>query len=61
MLPVKKKSKTRSRTRRAHQALKPLNLVACPKCGKPKLPHISCGVCGYVSPKLTLSLGDKEA
>lgn len=60
MLPVKKMSKTRTRTRRAHHALHPQNLAACPKCGKPKRPHAACGVCGYVSDKVLLQVGEKE-
>ena len=54
MLPGKKKSKCRTRTRRAHHALGQITLCPCPKCGKPKLPHAACGVCGYVSAKLVL-------
>ncbi len=60
MLPVKKKSKCRTRTRRAHHALKPVGLVACPKCGKSKLPHAACEVCGYVSAKLVLPTGESD-
>lgn len=60
MLPVKKKSKTRTRTKRAHHALHPVNLVACPKCSKTKLPHAACSVCGYVSAKTMLPMGEKE-
>ncbi|MGB2986802.1 MAG: 50S ribosomal protein L32 [Phycisphaerae bacterium] len=54
MVPVKKKSKCRTRTRRAHHALSPVTLSPCPKCGKAKLPHAACGVCGYVSAKVVL-------
>ncbi len=60
MLPVKKMSKTRTRTRRAHHALQPTTLSPCPKCGKPKLPHAACGTCGYVSAKVMLPVGEKE-
>lgn len=61
MLPGKKKSKCRTRTRRAHHALKPVNLSPCPKCGKPKLPHAACGICGYVSSKVVLPTKEAEA
>lgn len=61
MLPVKKISKSRSRTRRAHNAYKPITLSACPKCGKAKRPHAACGSCGYVSEKLMLRRKDEEA
>lgn len=60
MLPVKKISKTRTRTRRAHHALKPTNLCSCPKCGKSKLPHAACAGCGYVSAKLILPVGGRD-
>jgi large subunit ribosomal protein L32 len=60
MLPVKKMSKCRTRTRRAHHALKPVNYSVCPKCDHPKLPHAACDNCGYVNAKITLKLGKKE-
>ena len=59
MLPVKKMSKTRTRTRRSHQALKMVNYSTCRKCGKAKLPHAMCE-CGYVNEKRTVDLGGEE-
>jgi len=60
MLPVKKKSKCRTRTRRAHHALQKVNLSPCPKCGNAKLPHAACAGCGYISAKATLPARDSE-
>jgi large subunit ribosomal protein L32 len=60
MLPVKKTSKTRTRTRRSHHRLDPVNYSVCKKCGQAKLPHAACTNCGYVNPKITLKLGKKE-
>jgi len=60
MLPVTKKSKSRTRTRRAHQALRPVHLVACPQCGRAKLPHAACGNCGYVNTHVTIKVGKQE-
>jgi large subunit ribosomal protein L32 len=60
MLPVKKTSKSRSKTRRSHTAIKAKNYSVCKKCGQAKLPHAACDNCGYVNPKLTLKLGKKE-
>lgn len=60
MLPAKKTSKTRTRTRRSHQALKAVNLSVCKKCSSPKLPHAACTNCGYVNPKITLKLAKSE-
>jgi len=61
MLPVKKRSKSRTRTRRAHHSLKPTNYSLCVKCGSAKLPHAACGNCGYLNPKITLNLGKEAA
>jgi large subunit ribosomal protein L32 len=60
MLPVKKMSKTRTRTRRSHMALKGTNYSVCPKCSNAKLPHAACSNCGYVNPKITLKVGKEE-
>ena len=54
MLPVSKTYKSAKRKRRSHHALRPMNRVACPKCGQDKLPHAACANCGYVSAKLAL-------
>lgn len=61
MLPKQKKSKCRTRTRRAHHALRPITLSPCPKCGKAKLPHAACGVCGYITAKVMLPASEAEA
>ena len=42
--------------RRAHQAMRPVAYVDCPKCNSPKLPHAACDNCGYVRPGLSLDL-----
>lgn len=60
MLPVTKKTKTRKRTRRAHHALRPVHLLACPNCGQAKLPHAACGNCGYVNSRTRLKIGAEE-
>jgi len=61
MLPVKKTSKTRTRTRRSHHRLKAVNYSVCEKCNQAKLPHAACGNCGYVNPKITLDLGKESS
>ena len=60
MLPVHKKTKRRKRTRRSHQALKPVHLIACPQCGQAKLPHAACGNCGYVNAHTTIEVTAEE-
>ena len=46
-VPKKKLSKSKTRTRRAHDALRVPNTSPCPKCSEPKLPHRVCGSCGH--------------
>ena len=60
MLPVKKTSKSKTRTRRSHHRLKAVNYSVCGKCGQAKLPHTACQNCGYVNPNITLKLGKEE-
>lgn len=60
MLPVKKTSKTRTRTRRSHHALKPTNYALCPKCSNAKLPHAVCGNCGYLNASVSVALRSEE-
>ena len=60
MLPVKKTSRTRTRTRRAHHALKPAHTIACPMCGRAKLPYAACEDCGFVNAKVQLTQKQEE-
>ena len=46
-VPKQRKTKSRQGQRRSHLYLKGPALRACPKCGKPVLPHIVCQNCGY--------------
>ncbi|MCD6394145.1 MAG: 50S ribosomal protein L32 [Planctomycetes bacterium] len=61
MLPVKKTSKSRTRTRRSHHRLSATNYSLCRKCGNAKLPHAACDKCGYLNPQITLDLGKEES
>jgi large subunit ribosomal protein L32 len=56
MLPVQRISKSRKRKRRSHHALKPIQYVRCPQCGSAKLPHVACGNCGFVNPRLAVEV-----
>jgi len=44
--PVKRHSKTRRNTRRAHDFLTAPQATLCPQCNEPKLPHRACKNCG---------------
>ncbi len=61
MLPKKKTSKCRTRTRRAHKKLYASNYSICKGCNSAKLAHAACDNCGYVNPKITLDLGKEAA
>lgn len=60
MLPTQKLSRARTRARRAHHAKQAVNVVDCPRCNKPKLPHAACENCGFVRPGLSLKV-EKES
>lgn len=46
-VPKQRHTKSRRNQRREHLRLSLPRLVACPKCGKLKLPHAVCWYCGY--------------
>lgn len=60
MIPTKKMSKCRTRTRRSHHRMTAVNYSICKKCDSPKLPHAACDNCGYVNPKITLKIAREE-
>jgi len=45
-VPKRRKSRTRSRQRRSHNAYVLPQAVKCPQCGEPKQPHRACPSCG---------------
>ncbi|MGH6653887.1 MAG: 50S ribosomal protein L32 [Actinocrinis sp.] len=45
-VPKRKKSRSRTRSRRAQWKAAPLTLVPCDRCGETKLPHTLCQNCG---------------
>ncbi|MGI6458450.1 MAG: 50S ribosomal protein L32 [bacterium] len=45
--PKHRKSKSKTRMKRAHHALSPRSLVECPNCRSSKLPHRVCPNCGF--------------
>lgn len=60
-VPKKKSSKARTRTRHAaNWKLTAPNLVPCPRCRQPKLPHRACPHCGYYKDRQVLKLDDED-
>ncbi|MFA4872775.1 MAG: 50S ribosomal protein L32 [Patescibacteria group bacterium] len=45
-LPSKRRTKQSKRDRASHFALTPKQLIECPKCKHPTLPHRACAFCG---------------
>lgn len=58
-LPKRKSTSGRRDRRRAHDALRARNSVACPNCGEPRLPHRVCPNCGQYQGREVLSI-EKE-
>ena len=46
-LPKRRHSHGRGARRRAHDALKPIQISVCPRCSHVNQPHRVCGNCGY--------------
>lgn len=58
-LPAKKTPKSKTRSRRAHLALKKVRLLKCPKCKKAILPHHACSFCGTYRGREVKTIKDK--
>jgi large subunit ribosomal protein L32 len=46
-VPKRRQSNARTGSRRAHDGLKPKQLMTCPKCSSLVVPHVVCPNCGY--------------
>ena len=53
--PKKRQSSSRRDKRRANWKLTAPQLVACPRCHEPKLPHRVCANCGYYAGRLVVA------
>ena len=58
--PKKRKSHSRSRMRRSHDALKPIHLSSCKRCGAQRRPHTICGNCGVYRDKAIIDVEEGE-
>ena len=56
MLPPQRVSYGRTRRRRSHHALKPIQTSVCPLTGMPKLHHRVCAQSGYVRAGLRIKV-----
>jgi large subunit ribosomal protein L32 len=55
-VPKQKMAKSRTRRRRAHDALCSPPVSTCAKCGEPKTPHRVCSHCGYYKGRKVLEI-----
>ncbi len=53
-VPKRRKSKSKSRMRRSHDAIGVPNLRPCPKCNAYVASHRVCSECGYYKDKLVI-------
>jgi large subunit ribosomal protein L32 len=60
-VPKRKMSKSRSRTRRAHDALPKPSYPKCPRCGQAVKAHTVCGNCGYYRGVMIVDMDEAAA
>lgn len=58
-LPKRRHSHSRTRTRRAHDALSAPGVSKCGECGEPKLPHRLCPGCGAYKGRSVIKLDEE--
>lgn len=58
-LPKRRHSHSRTRTRRAHDALTAVDVSRCGECGEPKLPHRLCPGCGSYKGRSVIKLDEE--
>ncbi len=60
-VPAKRRPSSSKRRRASHFALKKVKTVLCPRCKRPKLPHVVCAFCGtYKNKEILKSKLDKK-
>lgn len=59
-LPKRRHSKSRGRKRRTHWKIAKANLISCPQCKRPRMPHRVCLVCGYYDGRQVVEIKVKE-
>ncbi|MDA1352854.1 MAG: 50S ribosomal protein L32 [bacterium] len=60
-VPKKRRSKSKSRTRRAHWKIDKPSLRACPSCGVLGHSHRACLECGQYKGRQVIKIKTKEA
>ena len=60
-VPKRRKSKSKTRKGRSHQAMTAPPVVYCPNCGSASLPHRICPNCGQYSGRQIVAQPEAEA
>lgn len=55
-LPKRRQSKSRSRKRRSHHALRRPGTTTCPRCDTVKEPHRVCPNCGHYADREVIAM-----
>ncbi|MBF0495714.1 MAG: 50S ribosomal protein L32 [Deltaproteobacteria bacterium] len=55
-VPKRRKSKARKNTRRSHDRVTLPNVILCPQCNEPKMPHRVCPSCGVYKGEAVLEV-----
>ncbi|MDO8588545.1 MAG: 50S ribosomal protein L32 [Armatimonadota bacterium] len=58
-LPKRRHSRARQAKRRANWKLVAPNVISCPRCHEPRLPHHVCPSCGFYNNRLVIEKKEK--
>lgn len=59
-VPRAHRTKGKQGSRRGHLNLKPIGLISCSHCNRPKLSHRMCSFCGFYGEKEVINILAKE-
>jgi large subunit ribosomal protein L32 len=60
-VPKRRTSRSKRNIRRAnHDKVTAPNLIACPNCGEPVVPHRACGACGHYKGRQVKTVASKS-
>ncbi|HWL87940.1 MAG TPA: 50S ribosomal protein L32 [Polyangiaceae bacterium] len=59
-VPKRRTSRSRRNMRRAnHDKVTAVQLIACPNCGEPSVPHRACPACGFYNGRQVTAVSKK--
>lgn len=60
-VPKRRTSNSKSRSRRAHQFIKPMQIQYCPQCTEAVRPHRVCSNCGYYQGREVVAMEQEKS